>query len=194
MRRNRQKEAAMHPRAFIVTALTVLIPVQAAAQQPATTPDQLSVLLRPGEAVWVTDGSGHEVKGRLLKLAGDALQVEISGVPRSIEFATVQRVQHRHADSLLNGTLIGAAVGGGAVGLFWALWCSDAECDDDDGYIAGSIAIYGAVGAGMGALCDVMIKGKRTVYEAPAGRAARSITVSPLVTRDVRGVSVGLRF
>lgn len=184
----------MHPRAFIVTTLTLLIPVQAAAQQPATTPDQLSVLLRPGETVWVTDGSGHEVKGRLLTLAGDALQVEISGLPQSIEFATVQRVQHRHADSLLNGTLIGAAVGGGLVGLFWAAWCSDAECDDDDEYIGGSVAIYSAVGAGIGALCDVMIKGKRTVYEAPAGRAIPSVTVSPLVTREARGVSIGLRF
>jgi hypothetical protein len=185
----------MHPRAFFVTALAVLTPAVGTAQQPATTAAQLAVLLRPGETVWVTDQSGQEVKGRLLELRGDALQVEIAGQTRSLEFATVRQVEHRHNDALLNGTLIGAAAGGGLAGLAWALWCSDAECDDDwPGHIAGSVAIYTAIGAGVGALTDVIIRGKRTVYEAPAGRAARTVTVSPMVTREVRGVAVGLRF
>ena len=183
----------MHPRAFIVTALALLPLVAVAAQQPAITADQLSVLLRPGETLWVTDQSGQEVKGRLLRLADEALQVEIDGAPRAFELAAVQRLQHREHDSVLNGILIGAGVGAGLSGAAVAALCSDqgGECDVA---IGATVAIYTAIGAGFGALCDGLVKGRRTVFEAPPGRAARSVTVGPIVTREARGVSVGLRF
>jgi hypothetical protein len=98
------------------------------------------------------------------------------------------RIRARHSDSLLNGALIGA---GAAVasGLFLCTLTEPWEnCRDD----VGPMIRIGALGAGIGIGIDALIRGRRTIYEAPP-RSAR-LQVSPIVARRAGGVQVRLAF
>ena len=102
----------------------------------------------------------------------------------------------RAGDSLKNGALIGAAVGGvGAIGVY-------ADIEDQYGYSsnpcdtagckAALAAVVVGVWTGIGMLVDRAIKGREEVYRAPTDRVSWSVTPHP-VARGV-GVRLALKF
>ena len=92
----------------------------------------------------------------------------------------VAAIRVRQEDSLLNGALIGAAVGGGLTSLIFL----DNECRvAPECY--GALAFYTGIGATAGLIVDAWRHGSRTVYAAPSGRGRR-LTVAPMGSRGVR--------
>jgi hypothetical protein len=93
----------------------------------------------------------------------------------------------RHSDSVLNGALIGAGAAV-ATGLFL---CTLTEpwrnCRDD----VGPMFRIGAVGAVIGIGVDLLIRGRRTIYEAPG---STRVHVVPLLGRHTGGLQIALRF
>jgi hypothetical protein len=180
----------------ILTAMVlfaVLLPVPStSAQGVARTFDQLSVLVPAGDQVRVIDAAGAEARGSLSRLSADSLEILTAQGPRTWGPADVQRVRHRYSDPVKNGVLIGAGVGAGFAAIAYAAACDDCE-SEDAGWIALGIGIYSGVGAGIGALVDVVHKATRTVYERPAA-AGPSIVVAPVLGRTRRGLAAGLRF
>jgi hypothetical protein len=69
--------------------------------------DQINTRLKVGDAIWVTDGRGREIKGRITSFAPDAIGVEADGT-RTLRADEVPLVWTRRHDSLANGALIGA--------------------------------------------------------------------------------------
>jgi hypothetical protein len=93
----------------------------------------------------------------------------------------------RTSDSLINGALIGAGVAV-ASGLFvctrmepWAV------CRDD----FGPMLKLGAIGAGIGAGIDALIRRRVTIYENPNGTALHA---APIIGRDAKGVRLSVSF
>ena len=98
-------------------------------------------------------------------------------------------------DSLLNGTLIGAAVGFGAGYLTMAavnakatdsgpIWDQDAR-----GYYTMAGIIGAGIGAGIGALVDALRKGPRRSQRQPG-----TVVLTPIHTRGHTGAVVSVRY
>ena len=173
-----------------IAVLTLLLTSfhSAAAAQTREGGRGLEDALSPGETVWITDSSGREEKTRIIDVSGDALTIAAGGESRRLASADVSRVRIRHSDSVLNGALIGA---GAAIasGLFLCNLTEPwANCRDD----VGPMIRIGAIGAGIGIGIDALIRGRKTVYEAPRGTT--QLQAAPIFDRHTRGVQVSFSF
>jgi len=176
---------------FAAILVAMLVPVGVHAQEPAS---RWPALAASGgiETVYVTDDTGSETTGRLLRLTPDSIVLLVDGAERQFDAARVRRIQRR-GDSLRNGAIIGAVVGVG-MGLL-AGGMADCAGDDPGGDCPGmrvaavivSTGVYAAVGAGI----DALIKGRTTLYEAsPSSPPARR---QPSARAFHRGAVVSLR-
>ena len=128
--------------------------------------------------VFVHDGRGTQVKGKLLRLDDEAILVLIDGQERRFELDSIWKVEKR-GDSLRNGAITGAVVGFG----FGVLGSAIAECHErGGGYGAcgvapklGMVAFSTAIYASIGTAIDAAIQGRTTLYQRPTmAGAARS--------------------
>ena len=138
-------------------AAIVLLPVLAGAQEPVKSFDQLNTRLKVGDTIWLTDAQGREIKGKVQGLGAASLTLE-ARTPLLFAPADVRVIQERRPDSVKNGALIGMGAGG-AVAIVSMLTLDFEGCTV--GCVAGVIGYLGAIGAGVGALVDVMIPGKK---------------------------------
>ena len=172
-------------------ALLVLCPALGLAQVPAQSADQLKLVVDEGQKITVTDRTGHETSGRLVQIAEDTISLQVRDETVRWELADIRRIQKREADPLGNGILIGALIGAGVTGAGVGYWCGVAEEECGPGAWV-SVALWGAAGAGIGALIDAVHAETRTVYEAPSQRT--SIAVVPIVTPDTKALALRVRF
>lgn len=148
-----------------VAVLMIFSACTAHAQEPARTwpgmdPARLST-------IYVTDESGVETTGRLLRFEPDAVVLFVNGAEWRMEASRVRRIQTR-GDSLKNGALAGALIGVVLGGLSGAI----ADCPGSRNNCPAfritapilSSAFYAAVGTGI----DALINGRTTVYIAAA--------------------------
>jgi hypothetical protein len=173
----------------LLSALDVAVAAPAVeAQEPATSLDQLRVLVKPGDTVTVTDETGRETRGKIASLSPSSLELAVDGGVRSFAEGNLRVVRQRRSDSLLNGTLWGLAIGAG-VGLTSGF--------DGDGYdIAyglGGAAVYGGIGAGIGVGIDAALKSNQTILFNPA-RSQASLTLRPVMKNGRVGMSASLSF
>jgi len=164
----------------------------AAAQEPVRSFDQLDTRLKPGDTIWVTDAQGREVKGKIRSLSPDTLVMDADG-PRTFPGADVRLVVERRRDSLANGALIGFGVGGVGMGLA----CLASIDDEDRGWCAAVMLVYGGIGTCIGVGIDALIPGKKLVaYRAPVpgAHAVPRVSIAPLVTPRAKGVALSFSF
>jgi hypothetical protein len=158
------------------------------AQTPRGTTVNLETTLMPGMTVWITNSNSREEKTRIVGVSGDTVTATAAGEIRRLRTTEIMRVRVRHADPVINGALIGA---GAAVasGLFL---CRLSEpwrnCRDD----VGPMLRIGAVGAAVGIGIDALIRGRRTIYEAPRG--ATRLRAAPFIAGRTGGLQVSLSF
>ena len=123
----------------------------------------------PGKEIIVTLNSGDRMEYTFKSSGPDDLTVtDPSGTERKVPKSEVQTIDsvEKTGDSLLNGTLIGAGVGG-AISLFPLIYTM-IRSDTDVG--AGTMAFVGATigfGAGMGAGIDAVYRRPEVLYQAP---------------------------
>jgi hypothetical protein len=158
----------------------------AASAQTATVGD-LEPALRSGTTVWITDSRGREERTRIVSVSGDVLTLTAAQGIHTLRAADVKRIRVRHTDALWNGALIGAAAAI-APGLFI---CRAME-PWENCRAAGPILQLGAFGAGIGIGIDALIRGRRTIYEAPPG--STRLYAAPIVGRHARGLQVTIAF
>ena len=103
----------------------------------------------------------------------------------------VRRIEVR--DSLINGTLIGALIGGGVSA--WIAVTLDRDCNGPCGNW-GAITRFIAVGAGAGALAgmgiDALHRGRRGIDRSP--RPSRSVAILPTFSDTHLAVRVTARW
>jgi hypothetical protein len=175
----------------VMTLTLVLAPVAATAQEPVMSFDQLNTRLKIGDTIWVTDAQGREVKGKVQGLDAASLTLE-SRTPLSFAPSDVRVIQERRPDSVKNGALIGMGAGM-AVGIVSMLTLDFEGCTF--GCVAAVLGYFGGIGAGVGALVDAMIPGKKqAVYRAPGSLPSARLSLAPLITPARKGVAVSFSF
>ena len=172
----------------LLIALIGLNPgMRAEEQSPAaraTSFDQLSVLVRPGDTVTVTPDSGRPFSGRISSLSSSGLTLLVGKELRALEERDVATVRHRRQDSLSNGALwglgAGAAVGYGTCGT----------CHAGPGLLMAGM--FGGIGAGIGVGIDALIKGNVVVFQ--RRDSSRQVTVMPQLAKSHKSINVSVRF
>ena len=137
----------------------------------ATPPDVQppAVQLQPGDRVEVRDDR-QSIRGRLDELTTDEVVLLTEASRVRLPLSAVQRID-RVGDPLWNGTLIGAAIGGGSAIAAMARACSNTNCADTSANLDPRLTLIGSlIGAGVGAIIDASITGRKTVYP---GRTAQ---------------------
>jgi hypothetical protein len=143
----------------------------ARAQEPATSLDQLKLLLEAGNKVTLVDLSGNSSKGRIERIAPDALDLKVKDKVLTFTEKDIRQITQKKQDSVLNGILIGAAVGFGAT-LPFNLAIAD---ESETGLACALSALWGLIGGGIGALVDVSITQKQMVYFRPRNSVSWSV-------------------
>lgn len=169
-------------------AVTIMLalPCMLRAQEPAGSLAELKARSKIGETLLVTDDSGREVKGKLLKLSVDALTLRMRGGSSTFAEHNIRLV--RRPDTLLRGLLIGAAVGAGL-----AIWDYSIDPSEPGNAVISVVAIGG--GAAIGAGIDAMIGGPKTLFRArPGERRPATLSVAPILSTSRHGVIVSVRF
>ena len=80
------------------------------AQVLASSFDQLQVLVKPGDTVRVTDGTGVEARGTIGALSPSSLEMVIEGNRRIFSENDVRTIRQRRGDSLRNGAWWGFGI------------------------------------------------------------------------------------
>ena len=144
---------------LLVVPALLAAPHQARAQTVATSFEQLRTLVKPGDTLHITETNGRKISGKLGELS--TLSIELVAKARLSE-GDVRQIVLERRDSLMNGTLIGLAVGAGPF-LLARLKLRGTEAEIN---AAVATVIGGAIGAAVGAAIDAL-KTKRTVYITP---------------------------
>jgi hypothetical protein len=156
----------------------------AAAQGLASSFDQLSVLVGPGQKVTVTPADGRPFSGRIASLSPDQLTVRVGKELRTLQAAEVAAIRHRRDDSLANGAAWGLGIGA-AAGI-----AACGTCHIGPGLMMAGV--YGGLGAGIGVGIDALIRGNVVVYRG-RGRTTR-VVVSPRLAPSHKGATVSVQF
>ena len=159
--------------------------VSAFAQTSQGPAPRVESALSPGTTVWITDSAGREEKRLIVSMSDGIVTTSANEDVRRFRTTDIVRVRARHSDSVINGALIGA---GAAVasGLFLCTRTEPWEnCRDD----VGPILRIAAIGAGAGIGIDALIRGRRTIYEAPKSTRLHAV---PIAARGAAGLSVSV--
>lgn len=178
-----------------IIGFVVLLAVSASAVEArevmARSFEQLRLLARLGDEVTVTETGGREVRGIISDLSSSSLVLLVDGGQRVLgepEVRTIRR--HSHA-KLATGAKWGFGIGA-AVGLVGGAAAS-ADCSGCARWIPIAVAVYGAMGTGVGVGISAAIPTHPVIYSR-SGTSSATLMVSPLVTRDRRGLSVAFGF
>lgn len=149
--------------------------------------------LASGRTMIVADGSGRETDGHLLSLSSDGLAMTVDGQARIFTRQQVAALYER-GDSIKNGLILGLVAGGVAgfakgaskddcdhtpvVGpaYFTPLDCSAGEKWAEGSKVGG---LLGLAGAGIGAVFDKLIVGRRLLYQGQHASPRATVSVAP---------------
>jgi len=176
---------------LLVTGLSLWLVTPLRAQtQPAQSFEQLQVMVKPGDSIYVRDSTGTTSKARILGLSPSSLQVMTKSGTRDLSEADVSEIKQWRNDSLANGALIGL-VGGATIGVIGAVYyCADGDCG---GNAAAIIGVWSGLGTAVGVGIDALIPHKRTIYSG-SSRTLRQLKVSPVLGPSRKGVAVRFSF
>ena len=173
--------------ALVSLALAVTSAGVASAQPAAASLEDLKSLER-ATRVTVVDTQLRRFQGTIDDASESLLLLRTGSEIRRFEAAEIRSVHVRREDSLVNGTLLGAAVGGGSTSLLFL----DNECRDDP-VCYKAVVVYAGLGALAGLVIDALIHGTTVVYSA-ASQSQRPLRVVPMSGGGRRGIGVMIRF
>jgi hypothetical protein len=167
-----------------VVALAILIGVACAANAQTVSGDwgRAASQTRKGDVVHVTDAGGRAFKWKLAETSIDELLRDAGVARHDVTTLAVERV-----DPPWNGALIGLALAGTPWLLVCAVndWCYYNEYGSEN-LLRLTAATTTAVGAGIGALIDLSIRRRMTLFQ-------KASTQSLLVSPNFSGRSAGVR-
>jgi hypothetical protein len=169
-------------------SLILWFSLECSAQQ-ASSFEQLQVLVKPGDNVYVTDFAGKTLKGRIAALSPSSLGLIVDGVRRDWLQNDVREIRQWRGDSLVNGAIIGAAAGAG-IGIIPAIYCQG-ECNEA---VALTALLCGGLGAGVGVGIDALIPAKQSVFRNKTLSSLERLHIRPILSRSTKGVQIAFSF
>src|SRR5262245_10296442 len=163
-------------------ALVALPQVGFAQQQEPPGPfSNIGKKLKAGQTAEITDNGGQTFTGKVVEVLPASIVIMSKDSTRQQTFEASNVSKIRRKGPIWDGAIKGAAIAVIPVGL-GSLGCHDCGL----GAVAG---IAAAFGAGIGLGIDALV-GPKTVYKVPK----QKIVLSPLVSKDRKGVTLALRF
>jgi hypothetical protein len=163
-------------RLICVAAAVILLPFTAGAQTVVTAFSELPTVIKSGDTIDVTDAKGRTLRGRIAELSLTSLELTArkrasDGSEPFVSIgrfspADVRQIRLERRDSVLNGTLIGLAIGLGIAALpAAAIFCNPNYEDGATASMCASfLGILGGIGAGAGLAVDAVRVERRMVY------------------------------
>ncbi len=176
--------------AMVGLFVTVAAPT-VAAQELASSFDQLSVLVKPGDRLSVTDGTGQVTSGILEALSSSSLDLLVTGSRRSFVESDTRTIRQRRSDSLKNGAFWGLGIGAG-LGLTTLIDTEESPALPAGEAVAAT-AVFAGLGAALGIGLDSIFRSDDVIYSRP-GRGSARLTLSPLLAGGRRGALLSLGF
>jgi hypothetical protein len=174
---------------IVIVAMALACPTSALAQRPTSTLDQLGLIVSKGELVTVWDQTGRQVRGRVIEVRTDQLVIDAGDIARAWSADELREVRRHTADSVLNGAIIGAAIGGGLTSLVYL----DNECRGDP-VCAKAVVVYAVIGAVAGAGIDALIRANRVIYRRSGGHVSWSVAPAFSVDKRRAGVQLSIGY
>jgi hypothetical protein len=164
----------------------------ARAQAVVTSFGELAGKLKPGKTVYVTDDAGRRVKGKLLSLSASSLTLLAGADQETFRETQVRQLteQRRYTG---RGALLGLGIGAGVGAFGVLLTCGDCGDWRLPFALAGAVA-YGGIGAGIGAAAGASMTHERLVYGGPAAHAPTTVVLTPIVSKQGKGLAASVRF
>jgi hypothetical protein len=182
----------MLPRIVVGLALALLVMASAAqSQEVASSFKELTLVVKPGERLAVTNVNGKTVSGRLKALSEDDLVLTIRDRPVLIPTGEIRKVS-RLGDPVSDGLAGGLGIGALAGFLIMALAGEEATEPEESTaelYLV-FMAIGAGVGAGAGAAADAALERKVEIFSTQA----RGVRVAPILARHRMGLAITWRF
>ena len=158
-------------RVAFVLVTTMVVSGSVSAQERSQTPD-LRQLTRAGETIEITDTNGKRVRGKVLDLSPEVVNLAITSADqtrtsRAVAAPDIERIVR--VDSLRNGTLLGLLIGIGAgiaPGVAMAQYCENEAGGGCASWFLTTDLVIGGIGAAIGAGIDGV--NKETIYSARA--------------------------
>jgi len=173
----------------VVFFLMFLTSVECSAQLVSSF-EQLQVLVKPGDNIYVTDAAGDTTKGRIAELSPSSLSLVVNGKRRDLAQTDVREIRQWRSDSLKNGALIGAGVGGGLA----AIAIAAIDCYGCGAEAVGAIAYSAGIGAAIGVGLDALIPSKQMIFFNQSKGSAGKFQIKPILNRSNKGVKVAFSF
>ena len=168
--------------------LMLALSLETSAQQVSSF-EQLQLLVKPGDNIYVTDFVGKTTKGRIASVSDSSLELTVDGVRRDWIQKDVREIRQWRGDSLRNGALIGAGAGVGWAALGIAL-----ECNCEVAQATAGILFLGGLGAAIGAGIDALIPSKQTIFLNKNQGSTRRFEIRPILNRSHKGAKVAFSF
>jgi hypothetical protein len=159
------------------------------AQETITDVGRVQALIKRGDLVIVTDAMGRQTKSTVADPSAESLLRQL-GLPT----IDVREIAVERQDSIWNGALIGLAV----AGTPWLITCAANDWCYYNEYGAENLLRTTAIttalaGAGIGALLDLSMRKRFTIYRVANGRPS-TIGVTPAVSATGTSVRISARF
>lgn len=185
--------SAVRQAAMTCLLLAAVVPPVEAQVGVAHSLEQLASIVVPGTKITLTDDFNDEFSGSIKEVTPTALTVWVDdGAPRVFRESQILRVQERRNDSVMNGVLVGTAIGAGsAAGMTIIAYSANYYIHKDA--VVRNVSVWAALGAGAGALVDALRKGRSTVYEKTTSQSSL-IGYTVQVTADRKSVLILVRF
>ena len=183
------------------TAVDAMIPGKRLVYERAGGPDNFDGQPAGGHVIVATN-SGVETSGRLLRFTTDELTLSVNGSDRTFARHQITSILAR-GDSIKNGVTIGLLTGA-ATGFLTGVMKDDCDhtpvvgpayftpldCYADEKIVQGlkQGALASLAGAGIGAVIDKLITGRRLVYGTQKDRAPVAISIVPSLAPSRIGV------
>ena len=165
----------------LLLVVVILVADDAAAQLPVQSFADLQPLLKPGQDVMVWETDGRKIRGRVVVISGDTLEIRRPprfgfGSRRQIfAEASVSRLDHRDSTTVYGG-LVGFVIG---VAVSVTAW----KTATGDDWNLPEVVLAPIVGSVIGAAIDGAIN--RSLYSSLT--ATKRVTVAPVLRRTSGG-------
>jgi hypothetical protein len=181
-------------RVYGLIPLIALTSIPAWGQGPVRSFDELELKLHIGDTVQAIDDSGKKIQGRIADISASSLVLTVKTTRLVLPEKSIQTVKKLRHDPWWNGALIG-----GGIGAIAGLIITRTECGESDpecSAIAGPAFILPGMGIGAvaGALLDKSVKKFDTVYSAPRSSTHRTVGLSPIISRNQKGLHLSVSF
>ena len=147
-----------------------------------------------GRVLIVVDESGKETRGRVLRSTMDSLTMTVDGRDRMFDRQGVKAIYEQQGDSVRHGMMIGLAAGaalGASVGAgteCGGLFEPGRSCTGGEKarLVAVVGGVFGAIGMGIGAAGDALVRDRRLLYERSGGAEGPAISIVPYLAPSGR--------